>query len=171
MLYVWLTLLILLNACWLTLVFFALPGNWLIVIGTAVFAWWRSDDHIFSVTTLVIITLLAVLGEIVEFFAGMGGAKKAGSGWLGATAAIGGAIAGAILGTFLIPIPLIGTVIGACAGAGMATWFFEKVTGKTNHQSLRSGMGAGLGVFIGTTVKFIIGFFIWLIVAVAAFWP
>jgi hypothetical protein len=34
-------LLVLLNAVWLVLVFFALPGNWLIVISTCVFAWWR----------------------------------------------------------------------------------------------------------------------------------
>jgi len=80
MLYLWLTALILLNAVWLVLVAFALPGNWLIVITTALFAWWRADDDIFSIYTLLAIAALAVAGELVEFLGAMGGAKKAGVG-------------------------------------------------------------------------------------------
>ena len=35
MLYVWLLILVLLNAVWLVLVLFGLPGNWLMVFSTA----------------------------------------------------------------------------------------------------------------------------------------
>lgn len=169
MLYLWVTLLIVLNALWLVFTLFALPGNWLIVITTAAFAWWQRGQEVFSIYTLIVIAVLAFFGEVVEFFAGAGGARKAGAGWLGATAAIFGAIAGAITGT--IVLPLLGTIFGACLGAGLAATVVELAMGKTPDASIRSGFGASLGHLIGSTVKFAIGVALWLIVAVAAFWP
>jgi len=171
MLYLWSVLLILLNAIWLALVVFGLPGNWLIVISTCLFAWWRADDAVFSIYTLILITILAILGELVEFFSGMAGAKRAGAGWRGSIGAIVGAVTGAILGTFLIPVLLLGTLIGACIGAGIGAWVLELSGGRKMQDSVRYGMGAGLGEFLGITSKFALGVLIWLIVAVAAFWP
>ena len=169
MLYFWTTLLIVLNAFWLMLTLFALPGNWLIVITTSAFAWWQWEKGIFSIYTLIVIAVLAFSGEVVEFFAGAGGAKKAGAGWLGAIAAIFGAIFGAIAGTFVLP--LFGTILGACLGAGLAATAVELAVGKTPDASIRSGLGASLGHLIGSTSKFAIGAAIWLIVSIAAFWP
>ena len=120
MLYVWIVILIVFNACWLGLNLFALPGNWLILISTCYFAWWRAEDGVFSVYTLAAIALLAVLGEVAEFFGGMGGAKRAGAGWKGSIGAVIGAVTGAIAGTFVLP--LFGTFIGACIGAGLGAW-------------------------------------------------
>ncbi len=171
MIYLWLVILILFNACWLMLVLFTLPGNWLMVIGTCLFAWWRWDDGVFSLPLLITIAILALIAEIIEFFAGAGGAKKAGAGWLGALAAIGGAIFGAIVGTFAIPVPVFGTMLGACLGAGLFTWIAERITGKKHNESVRSGVGAGTGVLVGTLSKFCIGCVIWLLITIAAFWP
>jgi uncharacterized protein YqgC (DUF456 family) len=169
MLYLWITLLIVLNGFWLVLTLFSLPGNWLIVITTSVFSWWQWGQNVFSIYTLIAIAVLAFFGEVVEFFAGAGGAKKAGSGWLGAIAAIFGAIFGAIAGTFILP--LLGTILGACLGAGLAATVVELAMGKTPDASIRSGFGASLGHLIGSTAKFAIGVAIWIIVAIAAFWP
>jgi uncharacterized protein YqgC (DUF456 family) len=169
--YVWIGLLLLLNAIWLIGVLFTLPGNWLMLITTALFAWWKWDDGIFGKTVLVVVAVLALVGEIIEFFAGAGSAKKAGASWGGALAAIGGTIAGAIVGTFLIPVPIVGTLLGACIGAGLGTWSVERLIGKPQDKSVKSGVGAGVGVFVGTTTKFLIGCLIWLIIAIAAFWP
>lgn len=171
MIYVWLSLLILLNACWLVTVLFTLPGNWLMVISTYLFAWWQWERGIFGWPLLVTITVLALLAELIEFFAGAGGAKRAGAGWLGALAAIGGAIGGAVMGTFVIPVALFGTVLGAMLGAGFCTWLVERASGKQQDDSLRSGVGAGTGVLIGTLSKFCLGAMIWLLIAIAAFWP
>ena len=171
MLYVWLIILVLLNTCWLGLIFFALPGNWLMVISTALLAWWRWDDGIFSVYTLIAITILAVLGEVIEFFAGAGGAKKAGAGKAGAIGAVLGAIAGAVAGTILIPIPIIGTLMGGCLGAGLGAFAFERARGREMADSIRLGTGAGLGQLLGITGKFIIGIIIWLTITITAFWP
>lgn len=171
MFYLWIILLILLNAVWLMLVPFAIPGNWLIVITTSLFAWWRADDEVFSIYTLLTIAVLAFVGELIEFFGGMGGAKRAGAGFRGSLGALIGAITGAILGTFIVPIPLLGTLLGACMGAGLGALSFELSGGHKLRDSFRLGFGAGLGQFLGTTAKIAIGILIWLIVAVAAFWP
>ena len=170
MIYVWLTILVLFNACSLLLVLFSLPGNWLIVTATGLFAWWKWEDGIFSIYTLIAIAVLAVIGEVIEFFAGVGGAKKAGAGWLASLSAIGGAIVGAMLGTVFIPVPILGTLLGACIGAGSATLLVEMKSGKEMERSIKSGVGAGLGVLLGTTSKFAIGIVICVIVAVAAFY-
>jgi uncharacterized protein YqgC (DUF456 family) len=169
MLYLWSTILVIINAFWLMLVPFALPGNWLIVITTALFAWWRADDKVFSSYILIVITLLALLGELVEFFGGVAGAKKAGARFLGSLGAIIGAITGAIIGTFIFPV--IGTIFGSCAGAAIGACALEVAGGRRMEDTIKLGIGAGLGHFFGTTAKMALGFLIWLIVAVAAFWP
>ena len=148
---------------------FTLPGNWLMVISTCFFAWWKWDDSVFGWPLLIAVTILALIAELIEFFAGIGGAKKAGAGWMGAIAAIGGALLGAIVGTGFMPI--FGTVLGACLGAGIATWIVERATGKEHKLSVRSGVGAGKGVLVGTLSKFAIGCLIWLLIIIAAFWP
>jgi uncharacterized protein YqgC (DUF456 family) len=169
MLYFWSTLLIILNAFWLLLVPFSLPGNWLIIITTVLFAWWRAEEGVFSAYVLVAITVLALLGELVEFFGGVVGAKKAGARFLGSLGAIIGAVIGAIIGTFVFPI--LGTLLGSCAGAAVGACVFEVASGRRMEDTVNLGLGAGLGRFFGTTAKMGLGILIWLIVFVAAFWP
>ncbi|MBW8003252.1 MAG: DUF456 domain-containing protein [Planctomycetes bacterium] len=171
MIYLFATALILLNTCWLALVIFSLPGNWFMLISTFTLAWWQKDSNIFSIYTLIVITLLACLGEIIEFIAAATGAKKAGASWLGSLCAIIGAVTGAIIGTFIIPVPVLGTLLGACSGAGLGVLGIELLRGKELKETVRYGIGAGIGEFIGITSKFALGILIWLIIAVAAFWP
>ena len=68
-------------------------------------------------------------------------------------------------------MPVIGTFVGACLGAGFGAWGLELTAGKKMDHSIRSGVGAGLGVLIGTGCKLALGALICIIVAVAAFWP
>jgi uncharacterized protein YqgC (DUF456 family) len=171
MLYFWVTVLILLNTAWLALVPFALPGNWLIVITTSLFAWWQSEQNVFSIYTLIFITIIALLAEVVEFLGGAGGARKAGARLRGTLGAVAGAIIGACLGTFLIPIPLLGTVLGSCLGAAMGALLLELSGGREMRESINTGLGAGIGQLIAAFAKIAAGFLIWFIVAVAAFWP
>ncbi|MCE5186666.1 MAG: DUF456 domain-containing protein [Planctomycetaceae bacterium] len=168
--YLALVLLMLLNAFWLMLVLVTVPGNWMMVISTYLFAWWRWQDGFFGWALLATITVLALIGELIEFFAGAGGARRAGATWKGAIAAILGAVFGGLSGTFVIPVPLFGTLIGACFGAGLMTWIVERHSGSEKEKSLRSGIGAGTGVLIGTLSKFTIGCIIWIIILIAAIW-
>ena len=159
------------NALAVGLSFLLLPGNWIMVITTILFAWWQWDVQPFSALTLVVIALLAFVGEIIDLFAGIGGARRAGAGGRGAIGALLGAMLGAIVGSFTIPIPLIGTLLGACLGAGLLSGLMESRAGKRGDQSIRTGIGAGLGVLIGTTTKIVLGILIWLIIGIAAVWP
>lgn len=168
MLYVYIILLLILNGVWLVSGLFYLPGNWLMILSTLVFAWRLRTHDLFSVWTFVAVALLALAGELIEFFAGFGGARKAGAGWWSSLAAIGGALVGAAVGTAFLP--LLGTLLGGCIGAGLATWGTETLSGRLPDQAMRSGMGAGTGAFVGTLTKFLLGCVVWLIIAVAAFW-
>lgn len=171
MMILWLFLLILWNAAAVGMSFLLLPGNWIMVITTVLFAWWQWEAQPFSAVTLVVISLLAFSGEVVEMFAGIGGARKAGASGRGAMGALLGAIVGSLVGTIAIPIPLIGTLLGACLGAGLLSGLMERQAGTKPDRSIRTGMGAGLGVLVGITAKLAIGTVIWLIIAVAAFIP
>lgn len=162
-------LLCLLNACWLATVFFYLPGNWMIVLTTGLLAWWQRDAGVISGWTVGVMAAVALVGEVIEFLSGISGAKKAGAGWKASLAAIVGALVGAVVGTVLVPIPFVGTLLGGCIGAGLATWSVERAGGKQKQDSVKSGLGAGVGVFIGTAAKIAIGAILWLTAAAAVF--
>lgn len=171
MIYVWLLILVVLNGVWLGMVLFGLPGNWLMVAGTVLLAWWRWEEQPFAIGTLLAIGLLALAGEVMEFLAGMTGAQKGGAQLRGSIGAFAGAIVGAVVGTVVILIPVLGTIVGSCVGAGLGAWAMEASTGKTTRQLRRLSVGAGVGQFIGLLSKLGVGVVIWLIVAIAAFWP
>ncbi len=171
MIYLFIIALILLNLFWFLLVFLGLPGNWLIVITTCAFAWWQKDHHLFSAYTLAAMGILALTGELVEFFAGMTGAKKAGAGWRGSLGALCGGLPGAVLGTFLIPIPLVGTIFGAATGAGFGSFLAERAGGRDKDHAVKIGLSASKGSLLGTATKLLIGFTLLILSAFAAFWP
>jgi uncharacterized protein len=170
-LHVLLTILILLNALCLVLVVFGIPGNWIMVILTCLFAWWQWDARAFSGGTLIGIAVLALMGELIEFLAGMVGARRSGTSWQGSIAAIFGAMLGALVGTFAIPIPLVGTLVGASVGAGATVWVVETLRGQRIDRSLQRALHAGMGQIVGTSSKMAVGVLIWLVIAIAAFWP
>ncbi|MFH1747127.1 MAG: DUF456 family protein [Planctomycetota bacterium] len=70
-----------------------------------------------------------------------------------------------------IPILILGSLIGTCGGAAIGAWGFELYGGRELRASVKSGVGAGLGRLTGTLGKVVIGAIIWILVAVAAFWP
>ena len=63
------------NALGVLMVALQLPGTWLMLAATALFAWWRWDDGGFAaIGGWVLLTLLgmAIIGEIVEFLQKVG---------------------------------------------------------------------------------------------------
>lgn len=171
--FVYAILLILINLAWLLLNVAGLPGNWLIVITTALVVWWQWHGvaPLFSVTTLLVLTGLAVAGEVLELAAGAAGARQAGASRRGSVGALIGGLIGGIAGTFIIPIPAVGSIIGACGGAFIGALYLEFSGGRSLSESARSGWGAGKGRLVGTLVKLVVGAAIWLWVSVAVFWP
>ncbi len=174
MLVVWAIALLIVNAVWLATVLVGLPGNWLMVLSTLLVVWLRpaaSAPPMFSYGTLLAIVALATAGEVLEFIAGAVGTKRAGGSKRGAKGALIGGLIGALIGTVAIPIPVIGSLLGACIGAAIGAAYMELSGGRSTDESLRAGLGAGVGRFAGSVAKFGVGIVIWLVVAVAAFWP
>jgi uncharacterized protein YqgC (DUF456 family) len=159
------------NLLWLFTTVLGLPGNWLMVLTTALVAWWQWEAAMFSPWTLLAVILLATGGELVDVVAGAVMAKRAGGTGRGALGAILGGVAGGLVGTAMLPVPLFGTILGVCAGAFIGAAVLEAASGQPIALSLRSGRGAAVGYGLGYLAKLGIGAVIWATVAVAAFWP
>jgi uncharacterized protein YqgC (DUF456 family) len=170
MIYLYATLLTLLNLVFWASVLFGMPGIWLMVLAAAVVEWLQPEEFMFSQPTLFVSAGLALLAEILEFVMGAAGARQAGGSKRGAALAIIGAVVGAILGTAL-PIPILGTLIGACAGAFAGSLLGDRLAGRPVEQSMEAGRGAAVGRFWGTISKMIIGALVFVLLAVAAFLP
>ncbi len=162
MIYVWLILLIVLVIAGWILTLFSLPGNWVIVISTALFAWLAPADDVSGIgmswLTVLILVGLAIVGEIIEFAAGAMGAKRAGGSRRGAVLAIFGSMVGAIVGGLVgLPIPVIGSVVAAilfaALGALVGAMLGEKWKGRDLAQALEVGQGAFWGRLFGTLAK------------------
>lgn len=165
------------NLVWVALVLAGLPGNWLMLITTLALAWYRwqpdlpADQQMFHPATLIVLVVLALVGELLEFLAGFAGARRSGSSWWGSLAGIGGAMVGAVAGTMLIPLPLVGTLMGAGIGAFAGTAIVERHRGQGVHESLKRGAGASVGQLLGIFGKLLMGVAIYVISLVAAVWP
>lgn len=156
----------------LTLV--GLPGNWLMVLAAASYAWFGpvvGVMHI-SVSTVVATAALAAAGEIAEFVAGMWGARRAGGSRRAAVFALAGSLVGAIGGGMLgIPIPLVGppiaAVLGGALGALVGASLAEHSRGEQVMQSWRVGQAAFWGRLLGTGIKTAIATAIAIVILVA----
>jgi uncharacterized protein YqgC (DUF456 family) len=138
-------------------------GNW-VILGTAAAAWLCTGFHHFGVWTLLSLTALAALGEVLEMIAAGYGAKKFGGGKGAMVASLVGCIVGAIVGTPWFPV--VGTLIGAVAGAfGGAALYELLIVKKTAGASIQTGVGAALGRIAGVAVKLGLGLAMLLVLA------
>jgi uncharacterized protein YqgC (DUF456 family) len=168
MVYVYATLLTLLNVVFWVSILVNLPGTWLMVLVSALVEWWQPGTFLYSWTVLCVAGGLAVLGEVIEFALGAVGSRHAGGSTRGAALAILGSIIGAILGTAL-PVPIVGTLIGACLGAFAGSVVGDLWAGLPLFQSIRAGRGAAVGRFWGTISKLAVGAVIVVVLGLAAF--
>lgn len=170
MIYLYATLLTMLNLVFWASILFGLPGIWLMLLAAALVEWAQPGEYMFGQATLYVSAGLALLAEILEFLMGAAGARQAGGSRRGAALAIVGGVVGAILGTAL-PVPVLGTLIGACAGAFAGSLVGDRMAGRPMDESVQAGRGAAVGRFWGTTAKMIIGAVVLVLLAVAAFFP
>jgi len=146
----------------LTLV--GMPGNWLIVGATAIYAALRPEGAPLGVTwpTVGVLAGLALAGEIVETAAGAAGVSRVGGSRRSALLALVGSIVGGMTGLFVgLPAPIIGPLLGAvlCAGLGalVGAMLGETWKGRSLDQSARVGAAAFWGRLLGTLAKTLIG--------------
>jgi uncharacterized protein len=154
-----LLLIVVLLACWmLTLV--GMPGNWLMVVATAIYACCMPAALGWKV--VVLLSMLAALGEIIELLAGAMGAAKAGGSRRGAVMALAGSIIGGIVGVFIgVPIPLVGPVLAAVLFAGLGALVGaicgETWAGRDLSSSWKIAKLAFWGRLAGTLGKMLLG--------------
>lgn len=132
-----------------------LPANWIMLC--LIIAWkvlYPQPGNMGSVF-FAMLTGLAVLGEIIEYFAQSWGSRKYGSSTGGMWAGLLGAFVGALVG---LPFFFgIGALVGALVGAWGGCYLMERCKGRSGAESRRAAMGALVGRFLGIVIKCGIG--------------
>jgi uncharacterized protein YqgC (DUF456 family) len=174
--YLWALLLVVGSGLGWLLNLVALPGNWLIVGGAALFAWLLPEEAGRGVKweTVIGLLVLAVIGEIIEFVAGAAGAAKQGASRRAVALAMVGAVAGSITGLAVgAPIPILGSFVmalfGGAAGAFTGAYLGEAWKGRAEPERTAAGRGAFFGRIWGTVGKFAVGAIMLAVVAWDAF--
>jgi uncharacterized protein len=158
-------LLVLAQVAGLLLIPFGLPGTWLQVLGLVGYAA-LTDFRTVGAVPIVIVVLLAVVGEVIEFVLGGRYARKYG----GSKRAAWGAILGGLVGAFVgVPIFLIGSVIGAFVGAFAGAALLELTRSPDARGALRVGWGAFVGRMVATAAKSAVGVAIAAVALLSAF--
>ena len=154
----------------LVLVVLGLPGTWIMILLAGILELcdkWiipGKEDTTFGLHIFVVCLLLASLGELLEFLAGVLGAKKFGASTRGMVGALVGGLAGALLGV-AIPVPIVGSIIGAVIGTFLGALAGEMGgTGTRSYQeALKPATGATLGKILGVLSKVPIALTVWFI--------
>lgn len=135
-----------------------LPGTWLIVAAALGYAWW-ADWKVMGPGSLGILTVLALVGELVEAATSGLAARRAGATPQAAWGAVIGGIVGmlTLASALSLPLPVVGTLIGAVGGAmlgcfcgavGVEFALRGSITGST-----RVGLFSAAGFVIGLVAK------------------
>ena len=132
-----------------------LPGTWLIVASAAGYAWGEGWARA-SLTLLGVLAGIALLGEGVEILASVVTARRAGASRKAAWGGMLGGIVGMIFLSFLVPIPIVGTMIGALVGCFAGATFFEMSVRKDMSQGAKVGVFAALGFALGGVAKIVV---------------
>ena len=147
----------------LILIVLGLPGLWIMVASAVAYNMLVPGDPI-GWFTLIAVTVLGVIAEVLEFtLSGQYARKYGGSRRAGWGAIIGG-IVGAIVG---VPVPIVGPVIGAFAGSFIGALAAELTAGSSAGAAGRVAWGALIGRAVSTALKIAIGFAIgvWIFIA------
>ncbi len=174
MIYLWASILVIVLVLGCLINLFGLPGNWINLAASIIYAFFAPPDDRLSISWWVVgvVLVLAILGEVVELVASAAGAAKAGGSRRGAVLAILGSFIGGIVGAVLgMPIPIIGPVIaillfaslGALAGAMLGEWW----KGREWDARWEVGHAAFWGRLFGTVGKVAIGSVIVVVVMAA----
>lgn len=119
----------------------ALPGVPLVFAGMLLAAWADHFQHV-GALTLGVLGVLCVIALLIDFVAGLFGAKHVGA----SSRALWGATLGTFAGLFFgIPGLLLGPFIGAVIG--------ELTAGGKMQHATRVGIGTWLGLLFGTIAK------------------
>jgi uncharacterized protein YqgC (DUF456 family) len=124
----------------------ALPGT-AFVLGGIVLGAWIDDFTRVPVWVVVLCTVLAVLAWVLDYVAGLMGARRAGA----SKQALIGAAVGTVVGLFMgivgvLFMPLVGAAVG------------EYLARKDERKALHVGVATWLGIMAGLLAKVVLAF-------------
>jgi uncharacterized protein YqgC (DUF456 family) len=124
----------------------ALPGTALVLAGIVLGAWIDDFTRV-GWGTLTIVGVLAVLAWVLDYAAGLLGAKRAGA----SRQAIIGAALGTVAGVFtgfvgLLFMPLVGAAVG------------ELIAQRDANRAARVGIATWVGIMVGLIAKVVLAF-------------
>ena len=123
-------------------VIFGVPGTFIILIDVTLYAWITGFEKI-GFKIIVILIVISLFAEAMDFLIGMAGARKFGASKKGIIASVIGGIVGAVIMT---PLLLgLGAIIGAFIGGFAGTFLVEYV----ENQKMKAAFRMGYGVFLG----------------------
>jgi len=176
-------LFLLAGAACLALVVIGLPGGWIMLALAGLIEYLdrfylaAEKQPTFEWWVFAACLGLLLIGEAMEFFAGLAGAKRGGATRRGMIGSLIGGIIGvfAFTGLFAV-IPLVGPPLGAFFGALLGTFLgaligeYSAIEG-TMTGSMKPAFGATVGRVVGTASKMGIAIAVWLVLSFCAFWP
>jgi uncharacterized protein len=124
----------------------ALPGTLLILAGIWLGAWIGEFKQV-GYFTLAIISALAVVAWVLDYVAGLLGAKKVGASKLAIVGAALGTVAGIFFG-------LVGVLFMPLAGAALG----EYLDRQDHARAVKVGVATWLGIMLGMLAKVVIAF-------------
>ncbi len=124
----------------------ALPGTALVLAGIVLGAWIDDFTRVGGIT-LAFITVLAVLAWVLDYVAGLMGAKRVGA----STEALIGAALGTVAGLFM---GLVGVLFMPLVGAAVG----EYLARRDHGQALKVGTATWLGMMLGMIAKVVLAF-------------
>lgn len=147
----------------LLLVPLGLPGTWLMVGAALVYHLAVRGGGI-GVSTVVVVGVLALFGEVVEFALAARFTRKYGGSRRAAWSAILGGLMGAFVG---VPVPVVGPVIGAFLGAFLGALAAEMTVHGDHRAATRAATGALLGRVAASAIKVALGavMAVWIVIA------
>lgn len=124
----------------------ALPGTAFIIAGVVLGAWIDGFSRV-STGTVILITALGLLALLLDFVAGLLGAKRVGASRHALVGAAVGTVAGLFFGLFgVLFLPFVGAVIG------------EWIARRSSGRAVRIGTATWVGIMLGMVAKVVLGF-------------
>jgi hypothetical protein len=142
-----------------------LPGTFIIVAIALLYAW-ATDFATVQWSTLGWLTLMAVIGEGIEFAAGAAAAAGTRPSRRVTVGALAGALIGGIVGTPLLFG--VGSLLGALAGAFVGAAVAVRSEGGSLDESVTTGFAALKGRLLGFVIKAALGVAMVIVLTVAA---
>jgi uncharacterized protein YqgC (DUF456 family) len=129
------------------LILLGVAGTVLPLLPGTVLGAWIDDFARVGTTTVVVVSVLAVLAWVLDYVAGLMGAQKAGA----SKQALVGAAVGTVVGLFMglvgvLFMPLIGAAIG------------EYVAQKDQTRAVKVGVATWVGIMVGLIAKVVLAF-------------